>query len=291
MPDRLTPSEALAALANQSSWKFEDGPPGVHVSPELVCEWCEQSIPIRVGPANALDIKHADTCPVSILAAALARPMPDSDVDELLAAVRAYRERMHTPSKGQHELWAIVTRIDAALARFDSKDKATAGATIGLLAAVTAVVSFLEEDAETHFVCSRLGDRWDNLVAAMLSAQQPARPTPPGEERLAPWGYALSDSRILTKEDLANLKTRAEATIGEGDGLSSADCELLFDYIDFLQEADYEVIIDQMRRVPLTWLPAILAEAVALCAIKPVFTAGSLIGFCKAAEMKAKGDL
>lgn len=47
----------------------------------------------------------------------------------------------------------------------------------------------------------------------------------------------MSDRRILTKEDLDSLRIRAAKPFADqGDGLDSSDCDLLFDYIEYLEE-------------------------------------------------------
>ena len=52
---------------------------------------------------------------------------------------------------------------------------------------------------------------------------------------------------------------------------------------------DYSELTGWLQRVPVTWLPGLLADAVQLCAIRKVFQDGKLIPFCERAETKA-GD-
>lgn len=51
---------------------------------------------------------------------------------------------------------------------------------------------------------------------------------------------------------------------------------------------DFEELTGWLQRVPMTWLPALLAACVHQCVIQGVFQEGRLIDLVKAAEERAK---
>lgn len=50
---------------------------------------------------------------------------------------------------------------------------------------------------------------------------------------------------------------------------------------------DYEVLTGWLQRVPLSWLPALLAVIVTQCAVRKVFQSGKMIPYCERAEKLA----
>lgn len=50
---------------------------------------------------------------------------------------------------------------------------------------------------------------------------------------------------------------------------------------------DYDELTGWVQRVPMTWLPGILAQVVTCCAVRKVFTSGGLSRFVERAERDA----
>lgn len=50
---------------------------------------------------------------------------------------------------------------------------------------------------------------------------------------------------------------------------------------------DYEVLTGWLQRVPVTWLPALLAYVVTQCVVRNVFQTGKMLPYCERAELLA----